>query len=479
MKELYMRRALIIFSAVLLCLVLGQNTALAQSNTNYKIAFEVKGWADTIAYLGYYYGESTYIKDTARVDSNGKFVFSNNIVLPQGVYFLILDKSKIFDILVGENQQFEITTDTANYVVNMKVKSDVNNQVFLDNMLYNIGMNSKAQPHLELLKDSTSTEKDKTMAREQLTQLNNEVNEQLANVIEKNKGLLISDLLKARQKVEIPEELRNDREKGYQYYKMHYWDNFDVGNNALLRLPEPLYRKKLDDYFDNLFLQSPDTLIPAIDKLITQAKRNKETYKFMVWNITIKYQNPKYMGQDAVFIHLYDNYFANGEMDFWANESLKGNLQERADQLRKSQIGKVAPNLIMLDQNLKRKSLYGLNNKFTVLYFYDPDCGHCKKETPKLDSFYKTTKYDVEVFAVCADTSMVKMKKYISDYDLSWVSVNGPRSVTPNYHQLYDATTTPSIYILDDKKKIIAKKFPDSGKIEEFLDNYTKSSNSN
>ena len=179
------------------------------------------------------------------------------------------------------------------------------------------------------------------------------------------------------------------------------------------------------------------------------------------------------MGLDEVFIHLYDTYFESGEMDFWANESLKKNLKERADQLRKSLVGKTAPNLIMLDDNLQKVSLYEIPNKYTVIYFFDPDCGHCKKETPRLSKFYKDTKHDVQVFAVSADTSMVKMKNYIKDFDLKWISANGPRTYTAHYQTLYDANTTPTIYVLDDKKKIIAKKL-EAERLEEFLDNYEK-----
>jgi len=39
----------------------------------YKIDFKIKGLKDTTTYLGYYYGESTYIKDTARVSATGEY----------------------------------------------------------------------------------------------------------------------------------------------------------------------------------------------------------------------------------------------------------------------------------------------------------------------------------------------------------------------------------------------------------------------
>ncbi len=61
----------------LLCIVTGlflASTALAQEG--YQIKFKVQGWQDTTAYLGHYYGESTYLKDTARVNSKGEFVLT-------------------------------------------------------------------------------------------------------------------------------------------------------------------------------------------------------------------------------------------------------------------------------------------------------------------------------------------------------------------------------------------------------------------
>ena len=116
--------------------------------------------------------------------------------------------------------------------------------------------------------------------------------------------------------------------------------------------------------------------------------------------------------------------------------------------------------------------MYDIVNKYTILYFYDPDCGHCKVETPKLVDFAKNTSIDLQVYTICADTSMVKMNEYVSDMGMGkFVNVNGPRSYVGHYQDLYDAFQTPTLYILNDKKEIIAKKLP-ADMLEEFLGNY-------
>jgi hypothetical protein len=66
------------------------------------------------------------------------------------------------------------------------------------------------------------------------------------------------------------------------------------------------------------------------------------------------------------------------------------------------------------------------------------------------------------------------MRDYIKQFKMPWITVNGPRTYVGPYHDLYDAMTTPMLYIIDEKKKIIAKKIPIE-RLEEFFTNYEKS----
>ncbi|MBL6448638.1 redoxin domain-containing protein [Fulvivirga sp. 29W222] len=464
---------------ILLYTLLLLTCSYAHAQKGYKLNFKIEGLADTTVYLGNFFGESTYVKDTAHINKIGEFAFSGSKPLESGVYFVVLNKTRLFDILISNDQQFSLHTKHPEYVTHMKVTGDIENEVFFANLLYNSARNEEAQPYVKVMRDSTSTEASKSVARSELEKLNKKVMGHQDELMNKYPESLLTKILNANKRIEIPEAPILDNGKvdstfSYRYYKKHYWDNFNLADPAMIRLSEPLYRKKVEDYLDKLLIQHPDTITNAIQHLADLAKTNQDTYKYLVWTVTIKYQNPEIMGLDEVFVNIYYRYFATGEMDYWANDQLKKNLKERAEQLRLSLIGMKAPNLIMLDENLKSRSLYDQKNKYTVIYFYDPDCGHCKKETPKLKKFSEGTSFDVNVFAVSADTSMLKMKNYIKDMHLeSWVTVNGPRTYTEHYQKLYDALTTPTIYVLDEKKKIIAKKVP-AEKLEDFLTRYEK-----
>jgi len=444
----------------------------AQAQSGYKIDFKIKEWKDSTVYLGFYYGEQTNIKDTTRSNAAGVFSFESENTLQQGVYFLVLKSktgfAKIFDIVIGKDQFFSMETSSADYVKNMVVTGDDDNKLFFQNMVFNMERNVEAEPFIKILRDSTLTEGQKKPARESFAKINDKVTAYQKELIAKNPQLLTVRLLRANQPIDIPTPPKKadgniDSTFQLRYYREHFFDNFDLADDALLRMPRPFYKEKIKEYLTKLYAPVADTIMVAIDKMVAKAKRNPETYKYLVLQCVFLYENPEIMGLDAVYVSLYDKYFASGEMNYWITDPVKKNLKDYAEKLRNSLVGKTGANLIMQDQNLMKRSMYDIKNKYTILFIFDPDCSHCKEETPKLVEFYNKnkTKFDVEVFAVDSDTSMVKMKNFIKDFKTPWITVNGPRTYLPkHYSEFYHAETTPALYILDSKHKIIAKKLP-------------------
>lgn len=465
---------------LLIILLLGVlSQAFAQ--TGYKIDFKIKGWEDTTVYLGHYYGEQTYVKDTAQANVSGAFTFNSTASLPQGVYFLVLGKSKIFDFVVSSNQKFSIEGNSADFIKTAVVKGDEDNQLFFENIRFNMERGKEADPFIKILRDSSLTEEQKKSARESFNKINEKVVGYQNDLITKHPTTLTARLLKATQTVDAPAPPKKadgtiDSTFQLRYYREHFFDKFDLADEALLRLPRPIYQEKIKEYLNKLYAPIPDTIMGAIDKMVARAKKNPETYKYLVWNCVFMYQNPEIMGLDEVYVRLYDKYFASGEMNYWVSDKVKQNLKDYADKLRGSLVGKTGANLIMQDLTLQPRSMYDIKNKYTILWIFDPDCGHCREETPKLVDFYNKnrTKFDFEVYAVSSDTSLQKMKDFIKEMKTTWITVNGPRSYIPqHYSKLYHSDTTPAIYILDNKKKIIAKKLPVS-QLEDFFTKHEK-----
>lgn len=461
-------------------------STLTFSQAGYKLEFKVKGWKDSAVYLGHYYGENTYIKDTAQVSADGSFTFQDKTSLPQGVYMLVRKSPKganmkVLDLVIGQDQTFSIETSSPDYVVNLKVKGDDDNRLFFENIAFNIERNKEAEPIVKVLKDSTLKEDQKKEAREGFSKINDKVIAHQKEVIAKYPTTLTARMLKAAMPVTIPDAPKKangniDSTFQLKYYRQHFFDNFDLADDAMLRMPQPIYQQKLKEYLEKLFIPQPDSVNKAIDFVISKAKKNQETYKYAVLQMVFNYQQPEIMGLDEVFVDLYDKYFKTGDMDFWTNAKMKEQMKEHADKIRSCMLGRPGANLIMQDENLQPRSMYDIKSKYTILFIFNPDCGHCREETPKLVEFYKQskTRLNFEVFAVSTDTSMKKMRDFIKEFKTPWITVDGPRSyLKVHFQKLYHSDTTPTIFILDDKKKIIAKKLPVK-QLDEFLTRHEK-----
>lgn len=451
------------------------------AQSGYKIDVKIKGLKDTTAYLGFFLQENTYIKDTARINHEGACRFEGSGILPQGIYFLVLDKTRLFDFVVGHQQHFTLETSTEDYGKKMIVKGDDDNRLFFDNLLFEQERHKEAEPFIKVLRDSTLKEDQKKPARENFEGISKKVMAYQQTIIEKYPKTVTARLMNMYRPVHIPEppvKANGNIDSTFQlkYYRQHYFDNFGLGDEAMLRTQKVIYWDKVKDYLDKLFIQHPDSISKAIDGLVSVAKSNQNTYKYLVWNSIVNYQNPEIMGLDQVYVHLIDKYIASGQMDYWLDKKTVQNLKDHANKLRRAAIGSIGPNLIMPNENLQPKAMYDLKNKYTIIFFFLPTCSHCREETPKLVDFYHKNKkkFDFEVYAVSTDTSMKEMRNFIKEMKTPWTTVNGPRSFSKtHFRELYYAELNPTIYVLDSRRKVIARKLG-ADQLEAFFTNYEK-----
>ena len=104
--------------------------------------------------------------------------------------------------------------------------------------------------------------------------------------------------------------------------------------------------------------------------------------------------------------------------------------------------------------------LSDIKAEYTVLVFWDVDCGHCQKEIPILLEQYNDLlkeKKDVKVFSVYMQHEGDKYLKYIAENKLPWINVYDGAHYN-NAVEKYDVYSTPVIYILDKNKVIKAKR---------------------
>ena len=424
------------------------------------ITIQIKNIKDTVAYLGYHFGDQKFVKDTARVEADGIMHFTGQDNLSDGIYFVY--SSSVYFELIANEQTFTLVTDTADFIRHMTVKGSRENEIFnrFQRFMADKQVESKVLTDQLQGLDPQQNEAQVTALREQILVIRDEIEAFQVRLSEENNGTFTSRLLLAMQKPKLPEEQGSgdesvDKNQQFYYYKKHYFDHFDLSDPGLLKTP--LYQPKLDEYLENLTYKHPDSIKASCSYLLSMAEPNKETFRYVLVKLTNKYETSKIMGMEEIFVFLAEDYYLQGKA-YWADEDLLEKFRNRVKELKPNLIGSVAPEIELVDSMMRPLSLSSLNNRFIILYFFDPDCGHCKKTTPVLSRLYNEIKsMDVEVFAACTVTDVDKWKKYINSNKLTWVNGIDPNHRS-NFRADYDIKSTPMIYILNKDKEIIAKR---------------------
>lgn len=439
--------------------------------SGYEITITLKPFKNQMVYLGYHYGKIKALSDSAFLNAESKAIIKGNQPLPGGIYFIVSQQKQIlFEILIDKQQVFSIEADSAKGYNHVVFQHSPDNEMFQQYTAFVGEKGSNITSQINRLSSATNAS-DSIAIQKNIKTLNEEIQTYRRNVEKDHPKSMLTALFKAMEEPVIPPASSHPKGKydsvyAYQYFKNHYWDGVSFEDQRLLRTP--IFEAKLDKYFKELVVPVPDSIIKEMDKMLLKAKPNKEMYKFLVNRFAEQYINPQYMGQDAVFVHLFEKHINNNPSVDWYTEKQQKQISDRAYSLMANLIGQPAQNLIMMDTSGKSKSLYEINAPFTVICFWDPTCGHCKEMVPKLDSLYrlKWQKAGIKILGVMVDGGVDNWKKYIKENQLNWIHVyqtNAQREADyaagrASYKQLYDVYQTPVLYLLDKEKRIIAKK---------------------
>lgn len=436
----------------------------------YKIETTAHNTADTVAYLGHHFATQRYLDDTAKV-VNGTAIFIGNKTLENGIYFYYTP-TNYFEFLI-EDQQFSMETTAPDFTKTMTVKNSKINEGFyrLQQFTSEMKLTSKS---LKQEYDSAKTEDEKERIKEALQHLNSEVGQFQIELKKEYTGTFLAKLITLMQspKVpEVPEKVKDPALYRYEYYKNNFWNGIDIADAGLLRTP--LLDAKIKDYLDNVIIQQSDSAIKEVDILITNASKNKEAYRYLLITLVNKYESSPVIDFDKVFVHLVENYYLTGKADEWTNQETLDKLKNRVAMIKPNFLGKDAPVLALWDTLGTEVNLREIDAEFTVLYFYDPECGHCKKKTPVLyESYPDLVAKGVEILAICTTSDETKWKEFIIKNDLGWINLADLESKT-YFKYYYDIRSTPTVYILDKDKKIVLKKI-DALEVPDVIDKLIK-----
>ena len=466
-------------SALAIAFTLFTITSIGQVKTGYNIGISVPDIRDSSVYLAYHFGNKQYIRDTITLNNKGNGVFSGKESLPQGIYLVVLPGKKYFEVLISENQKFTISCNYKDYFNSLKFSNSPENTKFVDYEKKWSQMQEKASNLGKRIKDNRGNSDSLRILKADQDIQSQIMKSYLKSVVAENGNNLLSVLVKSIIPIDVPEFTvppaysNADSIKwvmNYNYNKDHFFDNVDFSDERLLRTP--ILQARLDEFFTNVLIQSADSINPQVDKLLLKCQGDYKMYQFVAVYLFNHFRESEIMGHDAVMVKIADEIYLSGKAD-WVSKQFVDDLRKQVELLRHNLIGMKAENLVMDSYKGTYVALYDIEKEFTILYFWEPNCGHCKEATPKLKNYYDKAKNEgVEVFTVCTTTDKVAWSKYIEENELNWINGWDPDRLT-HFDYFYNVQSTPTIYILDRNKKIIAKRLSVED-IPSFIENYRK-----
>lgn len=378
------------------------------SKSQVDIEIFIDNQQDSVYYFHKYRGSKTAIVDTL-VSENGVIHIINKVSFPEGIYLLTNDKNfPLTEILIGKKQKFSVKIDDLEDLNSVKVKGSKETEIYFKMM-------AKIR-HYDLNLRAFESEM-------QYYPENEKKIDSLKKDLEK-----FGESLKIRRKDAFINVFINSVKR---HTIENYWDDFALNDARILTYP--LIDNKLETYFNSLPIDA-ETINGEIDKLIAKTGDCVEARDYLIWYFYRKYYSPNYMNLDDIYIHLVDEYFLKLEMES-VSESIMNLMADRANCLENLKLGAKIPDI---------GNLYSIDYQYIALVFYDKTCQKCAKEGRILEEI-RARHPEMTIFPVEVHSG-----------------------VKENLLSLYDIQTTPMIYLLDNQKRIIAKRIK-AEQVELFL----------
>lgn len=470
---------------VLLCLFVVPQSWAQKGKASKKYAcdltFNVKNSPDTSLCLTIMYNGKYIIKDTARMVAPGKFRCTNVKPMQEGFYTLISNKSKPYlSFIMPTKQLLEVSLDTTGEVKNIVFKNSPENDEMIRFQL-KVGESQKRLTDIRKgLADNKDNAEKKEYYTQQMKDLNAEMDSFIVDLINRNPNYLFSKMQKANREIYIPEPDSTNPDFLPAYYRLHYWDNVDLADSRLIFTPS--FESKVKDYFTRVLqYQEVDTINKYVDLFIAKTEPDSLMYHYCVDWVARHFEQSKFIGHDGVFVHLVNNNHLKGKCT-WIDETLLRKYEKRISHIEPLLIGKKAVELIIPDTTqsddyAKWISSYSMPKEYTIMWFFDPDCPKCNKQTGFLKQLYDSLEAagtrNFDVYAVGNDADVQRWKDYVKKKQLPWTNVGGNKA-NVDYLSVYNIyeSGNPSMFIVNRKHEIILNRSIEIMAIPEFLHQY-------
>lgn len=387
---------------------------------------------------------SSYIANT-EVNEQGNFEFVLDSTVTKGMYrivYAIPQEEHNFDIIYSAREDIELTFNQ---------ETGVAYQLSVENNLVSSYTNS-----MSLISQSIGNffrqQSSDSLALESIFKTQRETQEEYEKLA---KGMIALQFIEANRPY-IPDGFE-DIKTYVQNLKTHFFDNVDF-NNETLQSSTFIIERVLNYVFG---MPSED------DDETTTYKKNIETVYLAMEDgaAEIKKTVLQVVWQQMVDGNLDDvaNYIADNYLIEVARSLNDSELVNELNLFKSLSVGNKAPEFsfeIDIDGKKITKKLSDLDaSDQYVVVFWSSTCSHCLEEVPKLRTYINSLEIGkLQVVAVGLEDEPFRWRNETLKYP-EFIHVLGLGKWDNEIANLYNVNSTPTYYVLDKDKNIIAKPY--------------------
>lgn len=251
---------------------------------------------------------------------------------------------------------------------------------------------------------------------------------------------------------EIPDSLTAPEARA-EYLCLHFWDNFDFLDTALIAQPNITEQAFVD--FLSVLPYAVDRSAP-MDTMLRRASVEPEMFAHFV-SLGEKYLAGRYspMRDENLYVVMLGsivrgNAFPEGE---------RARARFLREMALKNRPGEIAADFEYLCRDGRKGSLYGIDAELLIVYFNDPTCGECRSFGEELAALPELRPLldggRLKILSVCVSGSFDSWLRgkaapegWIDAFDEGQTIYSGA---------LYELRSLPLLYLLSSDKRVLLK----------------------
>lgn len=246
-------------------------------------------------------------------------------------------------------------------------------------------------------------------------------------------------------------------EEAAEWSALHFWDSYDFA------LAESGYSKEANQQgfftFVRVLYDVPIALWgEAVESMMNRAAASLDGYWYFLEFAELVLYDPSSPWRNDL---LWEPFLRHA---VGARSPLDAASRERYVSLLKlvarNQRGTVATDFTYTLPDGRTGRIHNIKSPFTLLFFYNPGCSECAhtkevfRQTGILDELHRRGM--LKVLALYPDGEVGEWRKSVGENPEWWITAYD-RGMVINTKELYDLKAIPTLYLLDDQKRVMLK----------------------